>query len=219
MAWLHIKGVAAVVAVSVCSCAASTPAPAHSPATMAPPPETMMPVLTSAEVTAPSPVTPGSSVASPSPAPPPARWSDGDIVAALRAADAGRDHDAKTARARSKSVRVDRFAEDVLQQERELLHDEAGLTLSLGATKSPLEELVEEARRSADVTAIGAHGSDFDRDFMAGEIRYEHELMRLIDDEMLPNARSPQLHGFLQSLRATIEKRIVAAEEVSTNLP
>jgi predicted outer membrane protein len=218
MAWLHLREVAALVAVGVCSCAASNPAPAQSPATTVPPPETTIPALTSAEVTAPSPIAPELPAASVSPTLPPARWSDGDIVAALRAADAGRDDDAKAARTRSKSVRVDRFAEDVLQQERELLRDESGLMLSLGATKSPLEERVMEARHSADVAAIDAHGADFDRDFMAGEIRYEHQLMRLIDDEMIPNARSPELHRFLQSLRATIEKRLIAAEEVSSNL-
>jgi predicted outer membrane protein len=166
----------------------------------------------------PPPAIDGRQADSPSAARRRARWSDGDIVAALRAADTGRDHDAKTARNRSKSVRVDRFAEDVLQQERELTRDEANLAVSLGATTSPLAEQVEQARHAANVAAVGRHEGEFDRDFIAGEIRYERELIRLIDSEMIPDARSPDLRVFLRSLRAILERRVVAAQEVSSNL-
>jgi hypothetical protein len=87
-------------------------------------------------------------------------------------------------------VRVDRFAEDVLQQEREFARgerEESGLMLSLGATKSPLTDRVKEARHLAEVSTIGARSAGFDRDFMDGAIRCERKLMSLIDDEMLPH--------------------------------
>ncbi len=172
------------------SCAASTPATTASPPRTAPPRATAelatteTVTLTNAQVIAPPPPPAESATLAPAP------WTDGDIVAALRAADGGRDADAQAACARSESVRADRFAEDVLQQEREFARgerEESGLMLSLGATKSPLTDRVKEARHLAEVSTIGARSAGFDRDFMDGPIRCERKLMSLIDDEMLPH--------------------------------
>jgi predicted outer membrane protein len=184
---------------------------------MSAPPQTTT-VVTGAEVPASPPVA-SDEAASPAPTASGQHWSDGDIVAALRTAQAGREEEAKYARTRSKSVRVDRFAEDILQDERELTRDEAGLMFSVGSTTSPLEAQVADARRDTAVAAIGASGPGFDRAFLASEIRYERALLRLLENEMLPSARAAELRRFLQRLHTKTAKRIMVAQDIASQLP
>ena len=215
MARLDLVGVVAMVVVGACSCASPQAAPAQSP--MSAPPQTTT-VVTGAEVPASPPVA-SDEAASPAPTASGQHWSDGDIVAALRTAQAGREEEAKSARTRSKSVRVDLFAEDILQDERELTRDEAGLMFSVGSTTSPLEAQVADARRDTAVAAIGASGPGFDRAFLASEIRYERALLRLLENEMLPSARAPELRRFLQRLHTKTAKRIMVAQDIASQLP
>ncbi len=222
MARLNLYGVIVIAVVGTLSCAAQAP-PLRSMARAEPPPPATSVSLTGAQV--PSTASPPS--AEPLPPMPDetasmaraARWTDAEIVGALEAAQAGRDREAKAARVRSKSARVDRFAEDVLQQERETIHDESGFEHAIGSIGSDLRTQVEEARHAAAVASIDATGAGFDRDFMTAELRYERILMHLIEDEMLPSARAPQLRRFLESLRAKTARRISAAEEVESKLP
>jgi predicted outer membrane protein len=116
-------------------------------------------------------------------------------------------------------VRVDRFAEDVLQQERELTHDESGFARSMGSLPSDLESQVDGARHAAAISAIETTGLSFDRDYITAELRYERTLIHLIEDEMLPSARAPELRRFLETLHAKTARRISAAEEIESKIP
>ena len=218
-----LKTILAVVALGTCSCAASwSPPPAHpapsvttataAPATAATPRVQLTGAVQAAPGDTPSPF---AAVAT---APVTPRWTDAEIVAALDAAEANQYSEARTARARSHSVRVERFASDLVTDDRELEHARRALPRRDEPAPSELLAEVQEARGEVADTLHSASPASFDHDFIAAEIRYERALGQLIQDEMIPSATAPELKEYLQDLRAKTTRARLAAEQIETYL-
>ena len=209
-----MKAIVGIVALGFCSCAAASSTPRARPETAAASPRPVQ--LTGAVLSAPIEEPPPASLAPP-PAPKP-RWTDAEILAAVAAAQTNQYSEARTARARSHSVRVERFASDLVTDDRELEHARRVLPYQDAPAPSELLVEVQEARGEvADALRAASPGS-FDCDFIAAEIRYQRALGQIVQDEMIPNATSPELKQFLQDLKAKTMRARLVAEQVESYL-
>jgi predicted outer membrane protein len=142
------------------------------------------------------------------------RWTDAQIVRALGAALEGREDEMKAVRTRATSARVDRFATDLLMDERQFTHEQSSLAKSVGSDGSDLERRVGALRDE-----IGTpNPKSFDHDFLAAEVAYERGLLHLIEDEMMPSAFDPQLRETLAAMRGKTHARLLTAEEAQQHM-
>jgi predicted outer membrane protein len=146
------------------------------------------------------------------------KWTDAQILAALVTAEEGREDEARIARERSKSARVERLARDMIDNDRELDRDLAGLETHLASEPSELRKKVADARIAASESFRGTSNIGFDLGFVEAEARFDQALLHLLDEEMLPSASSQRLRAYLQTLRSKTQADLNAAEQVQNHL-
>jgi predicted outer membrane protein len=145
------------------------------------------------------------------------RWTDQQIVAALAAAQ-GPEADAKLAREKSKSARVERFTTQIIMDQRELGSGQVSLSRNFSAQQSAISARAGEAQ-SALSRAIHATSSAFDKGLLDAEIDYCHTMLDLVDKELLPSATSSDVKSYLQNFRAKTASRLLQAQEIQAQLP
>jgi predicted outer membrane protein len=225
MSFTSASGIAIILAAALSACGSSTArtytsrTPEGTTTTTTTDETAKTPVLTSGNV--PTETT----VAAPAPETsrdankPARRWSDSEIMAAAAAADAAQEADAKLVRERSRTARVERFAQQMILDQRDLDASQARLERKIPGAQSGLSAKVEEARRATAHAAHANASSGFDHAFMDAQIDFSRALLKLLDEEMIPNAQSAELKSYLQSLRAKTSSRMQQAVEISTQLP
>ena len=146
------------------------------------------------------------------------RWTDAQIVAATAAADAAQEADARLARERSKTARVERFAQQMILDQRDLDAQQARIGRMISASPSDVSARVEDARRPLSEAAHST-AMTFDKDFLSAQIDYSKKLMKLLDEELIPSATSPELKSYLQALRSKTASRLLQAQEIVSQMP
>ena len=201
-------------------CASSTPAPkttttsAEIPmatitiygqptAVASPPVQSMMP--TSATSTLEPPVSP---------------FDDGQIVRIASDIDSVEIAQAKTALSHASSARVRRFAEQMITAhsavERALM---ATVKAERGtATDSPMANKLMSDSYAQLQTMTGLRGADFDRTYMAAQVKGHEDALELLDTRLVPNAKDRQLRAALEATRAKVVDHIALAKEIETSL-
>jgi predicted outer membrane protein len=175
------------------------------------------PTLTSAEI--------GTTSATSEPSPAPAthehkaRWSDGEILAATAAAYDAHEELARMARDKSKTARVERLAQQMIFDGRELSATQANLARSIPGAPGALESRVADAHHVLSETIRTTTASGFDQKFLDATISYCKQLITVLDTEMIPSAQSPDVQHYLTTLRSKTQSRLLAAEEIQAQLP
>jgi predicted outer membrane protein len=146
-----------------------------------------------------------------------AAFTDPEIAGVIDAASVVEERLARQALKRSLDQRVRQLAQRVISG-----HDEAKLErVERLALVSP--------RESSTSTALSANGAsvtlslqessveDFDRLFLDALSNAEHQLVELLDDEMIPQARGMELRTLLQDVRASMASRIAMVEDIRSS--
>ena len=143
-----------------------------------------------------------------------AAFTDPEIAGIVDAASVVDERLARQALKRSLDPRVRQLAQRVISG-----HDEAKLErVERLALVSPRESSTSTAltANGASVTLSlqAASVEDFDGLFLDALSNAEHQLVELLDDELIPQARSLDLRMLLQDVRASMASRIGMAEDV-----
>jgi predicted outer membrane protein len=146
------------------------------------------------------------------------RWTDQEIIAATAAAQVSVEDDARLARDKSKSARVERFAQQLTMDQREIAAMQASIARTISGTQSEMSAKLAEARHSLSEAIRAASPASFDQAFLAAQVAYAHALIKLLDEDMIPSAKSTELKTFLQNLRAKTSTRLLQAQEIESQL-
>ena len=97
-----------------------------------------------------------------------------------------------------------------------LLHNETQILQKQHITMSdsPVSQrLVEESRQLVD-TLRGKKGKDFDREYIGAQVREHRQLLDMLDDKLIPNAKNADLKTALTQTRAKVEMHLREAEDI-----
>lgn len=81
----------------------------------------------------------------------------------------------------------------------------------------PKVEMVEDAsEKLSDLRKLQA--LEFDKGYMKHEVEMHDDLLKTIDDDLIPNAMNPELRGFLEKVRPTVAGHLERAKTIKEEL-
>ncbi len=193
---------------------AENPQPAPAPAP--PPPTNATPVAgpTSADVPREGP-TAGNAEAQPV-----TPMTDGQILEVTHTANAGEIEQAKIALSRTTDARVRSFAQMMVRD-----HSQADKKGMVVAKKAGVERTTSPASQSLETDTDGATGTlktdsrtDFDKDYVATQIREHQSVLDAIDKTLLTDATSPDVKAYLSEVRAAVAAHLQHAQDLQSEL-
>jgi putative membrane protein len=142
--------------------------------------------------------------------------TDAEIVGVVDSADRSEKQLAREVLKRTQSVRVRQLAQLSLTD-----HGEAKLErLERRASLTPVDNETSAQLESSFSQNIQALQSSSDRDvdqaYVDAVASEERELIRLLDDKLIPEAQNAELRTFLQEVRTTASSRLGAATEIQS---
>ncbi len=154
---------------------------------------------------------------------PPAEVALDDGQIAMIASDVDRAEIAagKLAISHAKSARVRQFAQHMVSAHTVV---EQKLTATMKAENmTPSDstigtKLMSDSQAEAQSLA-GQSGSDFDRSYIAAQLKAHQDVLELMDGTLLPNVKDAKLKAALESARAKVVEHIAMAKDVQASLP
>jgi putative membrane protein len=133
--------------------------------------------------------------------------TDPQILRVLQSANASEIAQAKLAVARAKDVRVKKLAALMLDTHTKAEKKWAALAKKAGLTPEPSTvSAAVESDAGLSTSALQADsGDDFDRAYVASQVKQHRAALDLIDGKLIPNARNTDLATLLATVRPTVE--------------
>jgi putative membrane protein len=158
----------------------------------------------------------GSGAPAPSPAAPTARLTDANIAAIVVAANNADIAYARLAVARHGDPQVLAFAQ-------RMLTDHGAVNKAATDLVTRLHVTPEENATSLDIRDNAAFkldalreltGTDFDKAYIANEVKYHTDLLNEIDTHLIPGATHPDVKALLASTRPAVAAHLAMAEQI-----
>lgn len=146
--------------------------------------------------------------------------SDAQITSVLEVAHDGEADLGRLAQTKTKNPAVKAFADQMVAEHSEAkdMAVQAAADMKMKpAAYSKTQELKATATNTR-VTLQKLNGADFDKAYLDSQIAMHKEVLRTIDDQLLPNAKSAQLKTMLQDQRPKIEAHLNHAQEIRKKL-
>jgi putative membrane protein len=164
--------------------------------------------------------TPAASAASAPQADAPTALTDEQILQITHTANQAEIEQAKLAQSKSKDPRVKKLAAMMLKDHKAA--DAKGMAVArkgkLTPAPSPTSTTLESDAKSATSTLSSQSGADFDKDYVDTQVKEHQAVLDVIDQKLLPNAKSPDLIAFLNEVRPKIAMHLQHAQDLQSAL-
>lgn len=176
------------------------------------PPENAAPGPTAAE---PAPSS-GPLVAEPAPQP----LSDEQIAAVADAANTSEIDQARLAQQKAVHARVKDFAAMMIAHHSQAKEQQAELLKRLNVAEVETQKSAavrDEGRRTLE-SLEQLNGTEFDRAYIDAQVSEHQRVLDTIDDELIPNAKNPELKAALEEFRPKVEAHLSEALDIQRML-
>jgi len=145
-----------------------------------------------------------------------AALADGQILTILSNVDTGEIDQAQVALSKSTTLAVREFAQQMVDQHtqsKQAAQQLASETMIIPSPSKPAEEVhakgskVLEELESADATS-------FDSTYMKTQLKQHQEVLKLLDEKLIPSASSPELRNALQKTKSMVQHHIDMATQI-----
>ncbi|MGC4095245.1 MAG: DUF4142 domain-containing protein [Polyangiaceae bacterium] len=123
---------------------------------------------------------------------------------------------AKLARSKSKNARVQQFASMILAHHSEAQKKQAKLRLT--TAESPLSADLTQQANQVLTSLKDKAGAEFDKTYMKAQIDEHGALLTLIDSQLLPAVKNPELKAYLEEVRSRVEQHLEVAQATQNQL-
>lgn len=123
---------------------------------------------------------------------------------------------AKLARSKSKNEEVRKFAAMMIAHHGEAKQKQ--VRLKLATTESATSTKMLEELNKVLATLKEAQGEDFDRRYLEAQVDGHQKVLDVIDQELLPNVKSPELKAYLEELKPKVAQHLQAARDARQSL-
>ncbi len=146
--------------------------------------------------------------------------SDAQIFAVADAANAGEVDQATLARLKAHAGSVKTFASGMITDHGAAKKKGRELSKELGipAQSSAFSAGLERDSESIMSDLRRAEGDAFDRVYMQTQVKEHQQVLKMIDDQLLPQADAPKLKDLLTDMRTTVQKHLDHAQAVLSEL-
>lgn len=154
------------------------------------------------------------------PAAPAPILTDDQIVQVTHLANLGEIDQSKLAQKKAKDARVKKLASMSLKDHQDADTKGQALAKSAGyaATASPVGAALVGDEQGATSTLQAAKGADFDKAYVDAQVKELRGVLTLIDQQLAPNAKSPELRAYLTDLRPKIADRLSDWEKLQQDM-
>ncbi|HKU41328.1 MAG TPA: DUF4142 domain-containing protein [Polyangiales bacterium] len=145
---------------------------------------------------------------------------DTQIVQVTQSADQAEIEQAGVARNKARDTRVKAFAEQMFQQHTRSKQESAEL-----ARKANLAP--EDSRAAAELQAQARttlqllrtiDASQFDATYLNSQVQQHTELLKLLDEQLIPSASNTDLKAALRDMRSVVARHLSDAKELASNV-
>lgn len=144
---------------------------------------------------------------------------DGEIIAVLHTVNQGELIAGDLASTQATSTEVREFAARMVQDHIQANDKvESVVTAEVSPAESALSRELADKADSEIADLRGLAGEEFDRVYMSGQVENHREVLRTIDERLLPAAESTAVRDLLETLRHDIAAHLAHAEEIQGTL-
>jgi len=187
---------------------------ADAPTTMpsAEPPSDQSPELDGGTAQTPEGTNTGTSAeATKPPDPKPEALNDAQIAAITEAVNSAEIAQAKIAQIKSKDAAVKTFAAMMITHHEEAKQKQAKLKLK---TEESGISTALQADAGATLNALKDSDKDFDKTYIASQIKGHQKVLDTINDKLLPDVKDEQLKAYLKAIKPTVEQHLARAKQL-----
>ena len=151
----------------------------------------------------------------------PGTLGDDQILYILHIANVGEMEEARVAQKKAQNVRVKRFANMMLKDHGEADAQGSEVAKRMNASLSPSDvsnRLETDAKQMAAAINAEKGGKDFDRTYIAAQVKEHRALLNAIDRDLLPSVKSADVRELVLTVRPKIEGHLREAEDIQKGL-
>lgn len=146
--------------------------------------------------------------------------SDGGVAEVARTANTGEIEQAQLAVTKATNASVREYAEQMIADHTQANQrlDELLQQQNLTTSQAPLANELRQNAATAMETLRSVEGDAFDRTYIETQISVHEWLLRSLDENLIPAARSDELETYLQTMRGTVAEHLERARQIRTSL-
>ncbi len=144
--------------------------------------------------------------------------TDGQILKVLSTANNGEIMQATAAMPKLQNAQVRNYAQNMInghtdnEQKGQALGSRLQLVPQVSNTSNKLQydsnDIINQLNQSMSA----------DKDYMMSQVKVHHKVLRTIDNQLLPNAKNPELRDMLVQTRAAVAMHLQMAEQINSML-
>lgn len=154
-----------------------------------------------------------------------ATLEDDEIVGIVAVANVNEINAGKLAMSNAYKDKVKAFAERMVKDHRDMDEQMGKLAVRQKLNPTPgeiSETLKARGSEAMEDLKIAPKGPIFDKEYMAGQVRAHEEVLELLNNQLIPEAKNPELKNLLQKSARQVESHLDHArklhEEIVTNI-
>jgi putative membrane protein len=145
--------------------------------------------------------------------------SDDQILQVVHTANEGEIAQAKLAKGKAQDARVKRLAAIMIKDHSEADHKAMALAKKPnGPTPSATSASLESDAQNNTTALQSESGADFDKGYVASQVKEHQAVLDLIDQQLLPNAKVASVKTFVTGVRAKVAMHLHHAQELHAAL-
>lgn len=154
------------------------------------------------------------------PASPAVALTDDQVLQALHSANAAEIEQGNLAKQRAQDSDVKDFAGTMVKDHTnaEKKGHEAAKKAHMSPAPSSVSTSLESNARQLTNAMSARTGADFDRAYIDAQVKQHQAVLDMIDTQLLPNAKAPEIKNLVQSVRPKIESHLKEAQQLQRKL-
>jgi putative membrane protein len=145
---------------------------------------------------------------------------DDQILQVLHTANAGEIEQAKLAQQKSKNSQVKHFAAMMVKDHTDADHkgQDVGKKAHVTPSSSSVSTSLESDAKQMTSSMSSRTGAEFDRAYIDAQVKEHQSLLDLIDAQLAPNAKAPEVKSFVQAVRTKVQSHLKEAQDIQHKL-
>jgi putative membrane protein len=139
--------------------------------------------------------------------------NDAQILGVADVANTGEVEQANIALTRARSDKVKSFAELMVKDHTAAKNKGLTVAKQLGVTPATSAKSAEVQKQGAEAmkTLHEADADDFDKTYLKTQIRMHEDTLKLLDNDLIPKANTPQVKSLLTEMRGHVQHHLAVA--------
>jgi putative membrane protein len=146
--------------------------------------------------------------------------TDDQILQALHTANSGEIEQAKLAQQKSKNAQVKHFASMMVKDHTDADHkgQDVAKKTHLSPSPSAVSTTLESDAKQMTSSLSSRTGAQFDRAYIDAQVKQHQALLDVIDSQLLPNAKTPEVKSLVQTMRPKVQSHLKEAQDIQRKL-